>query len=185
MGTTTTTTRRRKAFVTFATMKRRALIDRRQHEQRRRGGKLHKPLADLLDVLVHQFGSTQRSFAVQVKCSYSQITHWLNPGRTEGGPGIAACIRIAHAGHCSLVRVLYAAGHGEYATMIEEIYPEPEKTRRQFGERIVTPAEVLHLRDWRKLTEQEQQIHATLIKAAHIARAAMTPADHPAQKARA
>jgi len=179
---TTTKTAQRDGLVTWTTIKRRAAKATRAA----RGGSVYAALAKLLDTLVHQYGGTKRSFADHVHCSYSQLTHWMNPARTEPGPGVAACIRIAHHGHCSLVRVLYAAGHPDYAIMIEAMYGEPDGERRDFGRRVVSAAEVRHLDDWRKLTEQEKRIHTTLIQAAHIARAAMPPASSStAQKQRA
>ena len=148
---------------------------------------VYSPLAELLKVLVFQFGGTRSEFIKSAEITQSQLSHWMNPLSKEKGPGVAACCRMARAGKCSLARMFAAAGHHLYAEIIEELYGHRDELHRAFRARSLSAHELAHLTDWRKLTAQEQRIHTTLIKHAHIARAAMTPAseDQPARKARA
>lgn len=144
------------------------------------------PLARLLDVLVNQYGGTASTFAKVAHVTPSQLSNWRNPRSREKPPNVAACLRIAFAGHCSFARVLHAANHHAYAKMIEATVTHDAPDRpRAFGEPRITAHELAHLVDWRKLSPQHKRMATTITKALLDGAPEQRVKRPPAQKERA
>jgi transcriptional regulator with XRE-family HTH domain len=105
-------------------------------------GDLTSPLSQLLNVIVRQYRGTRRDFAERAAVSRSQLSHWMT-GSTAHGPGLHACLRMAHAGHCSPSRMLRAAGLANEAMLLESLYGAPaELETKTFVRNGMTAAEV-------------------------------------------
>ena len=81
------------------------------------------PFARLLLALVRASGGEKQAFARAVRISPASLSRQLagtdRPLETE------ACLRIAHHAGVSASRVLRAAGRGEVADLLEDLYGEP------------------------------------------------------------
>ena len=119
-------------------------------------------LAQLVDVLVRQYGGTCKSFAEAAGMTPSQLSRILHPTRNGRPPSVTFCLKIARAGHCSASRVLRVAGYVDYAALLEDLYGTPAE-RTIFGADLIHPAEMFLLRQWRTLSPGSQRALLFLI----------------------
>jgi transcriptional regulator with XRE-family HTH domain len=84
--------------------------------------------AFLADILATT-GDTQQDFARAIGVTPATISRWLNAARRHPGPGVEVCLRIAALTRTSGSRVLHAAGKGDIAALIEQLYGGPALVR--------------------------------------------------------
>jgi len=84
--------------------------------------------AFLADLLAH-YGGTQQGFARAIGKSRASVSHWLRVDPPSAPPGIEVCLRIATVTRTDASRVLRAAGKGDVATLIEQLYGGPARVR--------------------------------------------------------
>jgi len=81
--------------------------------------------AEVLAVLVADFGGSKKAFAEAAGITPQRLSHHLKPGKYTAPPGIELCLRIAKAGNGSAFtasRLLRAAGKPQIADLIEGLY---------------------------------------------------------------
>lgn len=82
-------------------------------------------LADLLA----EYGGTQQGFADAIGKSRASVSHWLRVEPPSAPPGVEVCLRIAAVTRTDATAVLRAAGKGDVATLIEQLYGGPARMR--------------------------------------------------------
>jgi hypothetical protein len=122
----------------------------------------------LLNDLIRSFGGTKQEFASAAKITASTLSHLL---AAHGGhpPGTEVCLRIAKAGCVSASLVLRAAGKGDVADLIEELYGAPAFHRERFAAPRLTPREKAHLDGWRSLDPRTQRALTLILERATAA----------------
>lgn len=124
--------------------------------------------AALLRELVQDWGGPKSSFARAIQISPSRLSHAL-AGTDHFTVGIELCLRIARATGMSPSRVLRAAGKGEVADLIEELYGKavPRPTFTQQGHRRLEQER--HWDLWQSIDPRAQRALTVLLEQAAAA----------------
>lgn len=83
--------------------------------------------ARLLRRLVKEFGGTKQELAQAIGVRPSQFSRFLSGAAT---PSLETCLCLAHVTHTSVTVVLRAAGRGDLAVLLEQLYGTPATYRR-------------------------------------------------------
>jgi hypothetical protein len=111
----------------------------------------------LLEELIQRHGGTAADLAKAVGITPSRMSHL----RAVGGasPGTFLCLRLAQVSGVSPTAVLRAAGKGDHATLLEEMFGPP----RTFVASTLTVAERATIAKIRALSTREQRVFHSLI----------------------
>ena len=93
----------------------------------RRKKKFETPISRLVVQMVNERGGSAADFANGARLTAPQLSRVMNPSRYDAPPGILTCMKLAHASGFSAALVLRAAGHLEFATLIEQITGRAER----------------------------------------------------------
>lgn len=131
-------------------------------------------LADLLRQLIQGYGGTQRDFAKAIRLSGSNLSHLVS-GDPHYTLGVGPCLRIALVTHTSPVPLLQAAGKGDVAELLADLYGPvtPAKAARRPAE--ITPTDVLLIRRIRSLPLKLQRGIDALVEYNTTGRVPHTP----------
>jgi transcriptional regulator with XRE-family HTH domain len=111
----------------------------------------------LLQKLVGTYGGTKQDLATAIGVTPSRFSHLLS---RSAEPTVDMCLKLASVTGASATDVLRAAGKGETAALIEELFGKATRT----VEPLLTPKEIRHMSYWRLLYEKERTSYTLLIE---------------------
>jgi len=79
--------------------------------------------------LLAEYGGTQQGFADAIGVSRTTVSHWRRADPPAAPPGVEVCLRMAAVTRTDASRVLRAAGKGDVAALIEQLYGGPALAR--------------------------------------------------------
>jgi transcriptional regulator with XRE-family HTH domain len=120
---------------------------------------------ELLRELVTQFGGTKQDLAKAIGITASTLSHFLRDHSTHV-PSTEVCLRLAAVTGASASKVLRAAGKGDVADLIEDLFGVPATRRQTFLGIRLTPHEQKHVETLRTLTPKVQRAYFVIVEAA-------------------
>jgi len=131
----------------------------------------------LLESIIRDSALTKKAFADEVGLTSSAISRYLRGDPRHVMP-IDACLRVAKRTGYSPAKLLRAAGHGDVADLIEDLFGVAAERRAHFVEgRRLTAADERMLAQYRSLSPKPQRLVQGLLD--HFAQKDAVRRPHP------
>jgi transcriptional regulator with XRE-family HTH domain len=116
----------------------------------------------LLEELVTQYGGAKKDLAEAIGVTPSTLSHFLR-SRAPHAPSVEVCLRLATVTGTSASRILRAAGKGDVADVIEDLYGPAAERRQAFLGMQLTPYEQKHITAMRVLDPKTASAFYTIV----------------------